>query len=197
MARLRLGLFPAAFNPPTNAHTALIRAAAGHVDRVVAVMPRNFPHKTYGDISLEHRVEMIEAVRPDVGFDIRITREGLFIDIAREFRAASPGDLDLWFICGRDAAERIVGWDYGRPGAITGMLNEFGLLVAARRGEYVPPPQLAHRIRRLEGPPGIEDISGTEVRRRIQCGEPWEHLVPTAAVPLVRRFYGPLPARSK
>jgi nicotinic acid mononucleotide adenylyltransferase len=32
MTPLRLGLFPAAFNPPTNAHAALIRAAAAQVE---------------------------------------------------------------------------------------------------------------------------------------------------------------------
>jgi cytidyltransferase-like protein len=197
MTPLRFGLFPGAFNPPTNAHVTLIRAAAAHVHRVVAVIPRTFPHKTYTDASLEQRIEMLEAVRPGVGFDIRTTRGGLFIEIAREFREGSPQDLDLWFICGRDAAERIVGWDYGQPEAITGMLEEFGLLVAARQGEFAPPPRLAHRIRRLEIPPGLDDISGTEVRGRIVRGEPWEHLVPPAAVPLVRRYYGPPRGQSK
>jgi hypothetical protein len=41
-------------------------------------------------------------------------------------------------MCGRDAAERIVGWDYGDGPPIQDQLNEFRLLVASREGEYSP-----------------------------------------------------------
>ena len=46
---------------------------------------------------------------------------------------------------------------------------------------------IASRIRRGESlPPEIEEISSTEVRRRIAAGEPWEDLVPPAIAPLIR-----------
>ena len=57
---------------------------------------------------------------------------------------------ELTFLCGRDAAERIVNWDYGQPGAFLKMLNEFDMLVASRNGDYAPPAALRHRIHALE-----------------------------------------------
>jgi nicotinic acid mononucleotide adenylyltransferase len=69
------------------------------------------------------------------------------------------------------------------------MIEEFGLLVAARRGEYAPPPNLAHSIGCLELDGDFDHVSATEVRRRIAAGEDWEHLVPAAVRERVRRLY--------
>lgn len=114
------------------------------------------------------------------------TEGGLFIDIARELK--QPG-ADLYFICGKDAAERIIHWDYGAPGAIDKMLGDFSLLVAARDGTYDAPAHLRHRVHPLAVDRDLTDISSTEVRRRIASGEPWEHLVPSAIIDQVRRIY--------
>ena len=167
----RLGILAGAFNPPTIAHVALVEAARDHVDEVVCVLPRAFPHKPYTGATLAERIEMIEAIAwPDLPLSIAITDGGLLIEIARECRAAYGAEVELLFICGRDAAERIVNWDYGEPNAIDRMFEEFGLLVAARGGEYVPPPNLSACIRALSANPAIDTISSTEIRERIQ---PW------------------------
>jgi nicotinate (nicotinamide) nucleotide adenylyltransferase len=191
----RIAIFPGSFNPPTTAHVALIQAAARHADRVVAVLPRAFPHKTYDGPTLHQRIAMLQAIGPHPSFDVQVTERGLFIDIAREFREQRPED-DFWFVCGRDAAQRIVEWDYGRPGAVEEMLREFGLLVAARQGEYTPPPHIAHRVQSLVVPAGLSEVSATEVRARIQRGDEWRHLVPEPVVPLVSRYYAPRPSRN-
>ena len=93
-------------------------------------------------------------------------------------------------LCGRDAAERIADWDYGKPGVFDEMLEKHRLLVAARAGEYVPPARHLRRIECIPLVPGTEDVSSSEVRRRIRDGEVWEHLVPPSIVTLVREFYG-------
>jgi nicotinate (nicotinamide) nucleotide adenylyltransferase len=197
MPRASLAIFPGSFNPPTKAHMALIAAARRQTDRVLAVLPREFPHKTYDNVTLEQRVQMLEALREELDFSIHIAKGGLFIDIARECRLEYGSQTELWFVCGRDAAQRIVEWDYGHPHAIRHMLDEFGLLVASRQGEYEPPAELAHKIRRLELPASYDAISATEVRRRIANGEPWRELVPEAALDLISRFYEPRPSQSK
>lgn len=185
----RIGVLPGTFNPLTRAHVAMARSALEVVDEVVFALPREFPHKPYTGASLEERLEMLEAVtaqEPRLSF---ITTEGgLFLDIARELRTAR-GEVRLSFLCGRDAAERIVGWDYGEPGALAAMLEEFDLLVAARAGEYVPPAELAHWVERLPLNAQFEAMSATEVRRRIGCGEPWEQFVPPEIHAQVRRIY--------
>jgi nicotinic acid mononucleotide adenylyltransferase len=96
----------------------------------------------------------------------------------------------LFFLCGRDAAERIVNWDYGEPGAIVEQLREYRLLVAPRAGRYEPPPALCARIQALPIPGGYDEVSASEVRVKIARGERWEHLVPEPIVPLVRKIYG-------
>jgi len=177
-----IGVLAGAFNPVTRAHLALAEAARKTVDEVVAVVPRAYPHKHFHGASLEDRIEMLSRV-----FDrVEITEGGLFIEIARELRTSGT---EISFICGRDAAERIIHWDYGEPGAIEKMLNEFSLLVAERDGTHDAPAHLAHRIHHLPLPGDFSDVSSTEVRRRITAGEPWEHLVPSAIVDHVRRIY--------
>jgi cytidyltransferase-like protein len=178
----KLGILAGAFNPLTRAHLALAEAAAQHVDEVICAVPRAYPHKEFHGAALEDRVEMLRAA----GCRAAVTEKGLFIDIARQLREP---DTEIFFICGRDAAERIIGWDYGEAGAIERMMDEFALLVADRDGTYRPPPHLSHRVHSLQLPRDYSDVSSTEVRRRIGAGEPWEHLVPEAIAGRVRAIY--------
>jgi nicotinate (nicotinamide) nucleotide adenylyltransferase len=185
----RLGVLPGTFNPPTRAHLALAQAALLEVDEVLFVLPRVFPHKNYAGATFEQRIEMLRAALADPRCSIAAASRGLFIDIARECRQVY-GELErLAFICGRDAAERIVNWDYGTPAAFTEMLETFELLVAARQGEYLPPRHMRRRIHRLRLPRDWSNVSATEIRKRIARGESWEHLVPEAIVGLAREIY--------
>jgi nicotinate-nucleotide adenylyltransferase len=185
----RLGILSGSFNPPTRAHLALARAALAEVDEVLFVLPRAFPHKQYEGASFADRIGMLErAVEDEPRFSIAATDRGLFIEIARECRTVYD-DAALFFLCGRDAAERIVNWDYGDPGAFAEMLEVFELLVAARQGEYIPPEPLAGRIHPLAMETEYDNVSASEVRRRIGCGEDWEELVPESIAPMVKRIY--------
>ena len=149
------------------------------------VLPRVFPHKNYSGASFDDRVEMLRAALAGERsiLDCRVRRRAV-----HRHRAGMPGGLrrrtsGLSFLCGRDAAERIVGWDYGRPDACRRDAARFrpagsgpGRTISRR------PAKLAAAVRCLE----LDDsdgISATEVRDRIARGEPWEHLVP----PLVTR----------
>ncbi|MGE5646781.1 MAG: adenylyltransferase/cytidyltransferase family protein [Acidobacteriota bacterium] len=181
-------MFPGTFNPVTRAHVALAHAALASVDEVVFVLPRELPHKTFEGASFEDRVRMLEAALADEPtFSIAASRGGLFIEIARECREAYGAETELYFLCGRDAAERIVNWDYGREGAIEEQLSEYQLLVAPRQGCYEAPGRLRARVHALAG--GYDNISASEVRRRIKSGEAWEELVPEGIVDLVRLIF--------
>jgi cytidyltransferase-like protein len=180
---VKTGILAGAFNPVTRAHVALADAARQVVDEIVCVLPRIYPHKEIHGASLEERIEML---RKSGSFDrIEVTTGGLFIDIAREL--AKPGS-ELYFICGRDAAQRVLTWDYGDAHAIEQMLQEFQLLVASRQGRFEPPPHLRDRVHALPVM-DLDHVSSTEVRRRIASGEAWEHLVPEPASELARRIY--------
>ena len=53
----RVGLFPAAWNPPTLAHLALAEAGLAFADEVLLVLPRVFPHKEFEQASFDLRLE--------------------------------------------------------------------------------------------------------------------------------------------
>jgi nicotinate-nucleotide adenylyltransferase len=184
----RLAILPGSFNPPTVAHLELARAALAANDAVLFVLPRRFPHKQYHGASLEERIDMIaRCSEHEPRFAVAVSDGGLFIDIARECRSLWPS-VGIDFLCGRDAAERIAAWDYGEADGFEAQLDEFGLLVAPRAGEFDVPSGLAHRIRKL--PPGLhETVSSTEVRRRIGAAEEWSSLVPPPIHDLVASIY--------
>jgi len=188
----RVGLLPGTFNPPTVAHLELARAGLRELDEVILLLPRELPHKSFSGASFAERLEMLLlAVSGEPALSVAASDRGLFIDIADEYRTEHDPEATLTFLCGRDAAERIAAWEYSNPDAFASMLKETRLLVAHRSGEYVPPSHLAQSIHTLRLPSHIEWISASEVRERIARGERWEHLVPEALHPHVRRIYSP------
>jgi len=182
----RLAILAGAFNPPTRAHLGMAEAALSVVDEVLFALPRAFPHKPYTGAGLEMRVALLRAALAGYPrFSLAVTEGGLFTEIAREARQSYGASPELFLLCGSDAAERIVNWDYGGADSIEKQLQEFELLVASRGGHFEPPPEIRHRVRTIAIPPRLEEISSSEVRRRIRSGEPWHDLVPHAIVPLI------------
>jgi nicotinate-nucleotide adenylyltransferase len=186
----RLGILPGAFNPVTVAHLALARAALSQVDEVVFVLPKHFPHKPYHGAPFSQRLEMLTAaVSDEPAFAVAAADGGLFVEIAAECREAYGPDTRLTFLCGRDAAERILNWDYGDPDALNNMLRQFDLLVASRRGDFGTMAKFRHTVGMLALDGAFDHVSSTEIRERIAQGLPWEHLAPERARDLVRRVY--------
>lgn len=192
----RLGALPAAFNPPTVAHLALADAAAEQhgLDQVAFVLPREFPHKPYSGASFDDRVEMLRAaLGDDPARAIVSTEGGLFLEIARELREACGERIEIALLCGRDAAERIVGWDYGNGPTFAEQLEEFDLLVGTREGAYQPPPALSGRIRTVELSGAFDEVSSSAVREAIRSGGERRTKLPpgVAAVIEARGLYAP------
>lgn len=186
----RVGVLAGSFNPPTVAHFHLLEAASGHVDELVCIVPRVLPHKIYHGATLEQRVEMLSApgLRPE--YSVAVSEGGLISEIAEECRVEYGDAARLLFLCGRDAAERIVGWDYGEAGAIERLMERFELLVARRGGEYEPPRHLSDRIQSLTVSADFEDVSSSQIRERIARGDPWRHLAPEPLHGLTEKIYG-------
>jgi nicotinic acid mononucleotide adenylyltransferase len=183
-----VALLPGAWNPPTCAHTAMAEAALEWADRAVFVLPRSFPHKPLEGAPFGQRAEWLVALTEgDARLGAALSDGGLFIEMAREARAA--GAEGVYLVCGRDAAERIAGWDYGSGDALAAQLTEYQMLVAPRQGEFHPEPALARCIHALRLGRDWQDVSSSEVRRRIAAGEAWRHLVPGLIVESVAAAY--------
>lgn len=175
----RVAMLPAAWNPPSLAHLALARAALDFADEVLLVLPRVFPHKAFAHAGLELRLEWLRRIAAGrAGLGVGVTEGGLFLDMARALRVADPRVEDIYIVCGQDAADRFLKWPYDRgPGAIE-QLREFSLLVAPRGAPFIPPDELRGCIHMLSLDSELQDVSSTEIRRRINHGESWTHLVP-------------------
>jgi nicotinic acid mononucleotide adenylyltransferase len=184
-----LALLPGSFHPITTAHLELARAALQRADRVLFVLPRSFPHKSYDQVTLQDRLDLIRLAIDDPRMEAGVTEGGLFIEMVRECRRHHPGLDKIYVVCGRDAAERIVSWDYDGIEPIDQQLREYELLVAARNGDYRPPAHLAAHIHALPLGPGLDEVSATALRDKIRKGGDWEQYTPPAIRQRVRELY--------
>jgi nicotinate-nucleotide adenylyltransferase len=192
----RVAIFPGAWNPPTIAHAGIALAALNWARRngrgeLVWILPAALPHKAYDGIAFSDRRRMIELLaRSHPGFSAAISEGGLYSEIAEEARAFFGPATEIGLACGRDAADRIATWDYGASAddVFGQLVMKHPLLVAARAGEYEPPDR--HRDCIVSLPlPNLDDVSSTEVRRRIAAQAPWQHLVPPAIADVVAQLY--------
>jgi nicotinate-nucleotide adenylyltransferase len=182
----RLGILSAAFNPITTAHMALATSAyhSFQLHEVLFVLPITQPHKSIHDAPVEARLQMMAlAIQSHPAFAVGACTHGLFIDIARAVQRAYPPRTQLWFITGRDAAERILTWPYPEPAkALAELFARVELLVADRDGTFALPdtPLVrvhAERIHRLPLPAAYGHISATDIRGRLANGQDVSGLV--------------------
>ena len=186
---VHVGIFPGAFNPVTQAHLALAQAAIEQysLQQVVFLLPKNFPHKQYVGVGFEDRIAMLRAALADNGHSaVASSGQGLFYEIAAEAREHYPAPVELFFLCGRDAAERIVNWDYGDGPPFARQLEDFQLLAASREGDYDPPAALSKRIHTVRLPPQWSSVSASAVREAVRLDQDWDSLVPPAAAQEIR-----------
>jgi nicotinate-nucleotide adenylyltransferase len=183
----RLGILSAAFNPITQAHMALAQSAQQHyqLHEVLFVLPITQPHKLIHDAPIDARLQMMAlAVQGPSTYSIGTCTHGLFIDISRATQAAYPPGTRLWFISGRDAAERILSWPYPDPAqALDALFAQAELLVADREGAFELPDipvvrRHAGHIHHLPFPAEYSHVSATEIRARLAKGEEVSTLVP-------------------
>jgi nicotinate-nucleotide adenylyltransferase len=185
----RVVLFPGAWNPPTVAHLDIARTARREADEVIWILPRAFPHKRFEGAGFEVRREMLESVARNAGFSAAVSDGGLYAEIASEAREFFGPQTDIALVLGRDAAERIAAWDYGAPGFFDNFIRRHKLLVAARGGDYEPAGHHRGRIFTLPMEASWDEVSSSEVRRRIAEGGDWRILVPPAIAEIVEDLY--------
>jgi nicotinate-nucleotide adenylyltransferase len=180
----------------TLAHLAMADAVvqAFHLHEVLFVLPQVPPHKTIFGATLEQRLTMMQltvAATPYAA--VGLSTHGLFLDIYQSLLAVYPQQPEVFFLTGRDAAERILTWHYDdAAAALHQMFTAFQLIVCDREGSFQLPddPLLApyaHRIHRCPLPASYNAISSTEVRQRCQQGLAIEHLVTPAVAAYIRQ----------
>lgn len=193
--RNRLGVLGGAYNPITLAHLAMADTAVRAFDlhELLFLLPEVPPHKTIFGASLEQRLAMMQlAVRDTPYAAVGLSTHGLFIDIYHGLQDVYPQAPEVFFVTGRDAAERILTWDYADPTAtLEQMFTAFQLIVCDRDGAFHLPddPRLSpfrHRLHRCALSTGYNYIASTVVRERCQQRLPLDDLVPRAVAQYIQ-----------
>jgi len=207
MSGPRLGVFASSFNPPTTAHVELIRRASEDflLDEVLALAGKTNADKTAYECPLEDRIAMLELTfvhRPYIS--IGLSSHAFYVDILEALEGRYSDQTDLHFIVGLDTFERVLdfGDQYsdryhrafkGRAAALSFLFSKSTFIVAGRAGAGLEQLELlinsekavpADRVKYLDFPHDLGDLSATEVRRRRRAGISIQGLVPTT----VERF---------
>jgi nicotinic acid mononucleotide adenylyltransferase len=169
---------------------------------IIFVLPKTLPNKPVIDTSIEQRLEMMRLGSTDVRYvSLGLCTHGLFLDICAALQKVYLQSPEVFFITGRDAAERILNWPYPDPAeALAQMFASFQLLVFEREGqlklrENPLIKQYSTRIHTLRLSENIYHISSTEVRQRILAGQSINNLVPERVAAFIKthRLYKEAP----
>jgi len=197
-------VFPGSFNPPTNAHIAMLQQArqfggqlhVPHVHHVYAALSKRTTDKeTVERPLLLDRIVLLEVALasqlPGVG--ILLFNRGLYVEQAEGVRAAFPGVETLYFLLGFDKIVQIFDPHYytDRDAALRELFRLAKLLVAPRAGagakelhELLEKPenrQFAAHVHPLPLPAMYAGLSSTRIRQGFDVH--WQDVPPE-----VRRF---------
>lgn len=185
----RLGVLGGTFDPPHIGHlvTALdVRHALG-LDRVILVVA-NIPWQKVDSREITPapvRLAMVEAAvvgLEGIGCsDIEVRRGGpsYMVDTLRQLADDDP-DGERFLILGADAAGGLDTWE--RFEQIPQLAT---LVLVDRPGMTAPEPPAGWKFERVTVP--RIDVSSTELRRRVRCGEPIDFLTAPGVVLEVER----------
>jgi len=191
----RLGVFGGSFDPPHLGHLALGRAALEglRLTRVLWVLTPAPPHKQGWNLTpLAVRERMVSAmVACEARFifsRVEMERPGphYMVDTISELRQRMPDNL-LVLLLGGDSLRDLPSW--GRPQEL---LEQCTLGVMRRPGAKPDMAQLesvlpgiAARTEFFEAPRMA--VSSSDIRRRVNAGEPYGHLVLSEVAEIVER----------
>jgi nicotinate-nucleotide adenylyltransferase len=192
----RLGVLGGAYNPITRAHLLLARYSREQckLDEIIFVLPKVLPNKPLVGVSVEQRFEMMRLGISGIPYiSLGVCSHGLFLDICLALQQIYPQKPEIFFITGRDAAERILTWCYDDPAAaLAEMFAVLQLLVFERKGKLQLPEnpliqKYLNRIHTLEMEENLDKVSSTEVRQRMREGRSIGELVPTEVAVYIQK----------
>ena len=184
----RIGVFGGTFDPIHNTHLAIARATRDQakLDLVLFVVSANPPHKRDANLeSAEDRLALVEAALAGeeklAASRIEIDRDGpsYTADTLEALQQQLSG-ADFFLIIGMDSLIDLPKWR--TPERI---LTRAHLLVVPRPGESEVPTSLRGKYTMLRFPEN--GLSSTDVRARLESGDPCSDVLPTAVSDLIRQ----------
>jgi nicotinate-nucleotide adenylyltransferase len=167
------GLLGGTFDPPHNGHVALAKAALSQlpIDRLLVLVAERPGHR---DVVADAETRLKLAQAAFEGLDVELDPHPFTVDTVRD-----GGYDDAVFVVGADQAAALDRWREPEE-----VLKHVKLAVGTRSG-YADPKLERYGDRvipfRLASPP----ISSSDVRARVERGEPIDDLVPPAVARLI------------
>ena len=184
----RIGLFGGSFDPVHLGHLLVAQAACEELslDRLFFIPASQSPFKPASQpTSAALRLRMLRlALSGKSNYEIdaqELQRGGVSftIDTVRDYAARFPG-RELCYLIGADHLPTLPKW---RDAETLARLVQF--VVIPRPGEVVAPPAAPFRVRVLGGWPW--QLSSSQIRARVQAGQPVAHLLPPAVGEMIQQ----------
>jgi nicotinic acid mononucleotide adenylyltransferase len=179
-ASRRIAVLLGAFDPPTNAHLAVVHAAAraGDSSGVLCLTKTLLARPSDELLAATDRLAVLEALADEAGLGFALANRGTYVDVADAF---TRDGYDATFVIGSDKLAQLEDPSFYDDGD-AGVARTFDQV----RFVVVPRPEPVRgraglvwlEIADVFERRGDEDVSATEVRRRIRAGEPVGDLVP-------------------
>jgi nicotinic acid mononucleotide adenylyltransferase len=190
----RVTVLMGAFDPPTNAHVDVLRAAA-RVDGATAVLCLTkvlLARPPDELLSREQRIDVLLALTERLGAGLAFANRGTYRDVGRALRADG---IDATFVVGADKIAQLADpsfYDDGIEGVVA-TFEELRFVVVPRGDVDLTKVLPAGDIRVLEPPEVFSDdataaISGSDVRRLLRLGEDVSGLVPPEVALALRGY---------
>jgi nicotinic acid mononucleotide adenylyltransferase len=178
----RIVVLLGAFDPPTNAHLAIAKAASQREDAVAVLGMTKVLLDRPDDflLAIPERLGLLSAIAKEEGFGFVLANRGTYLEVAR---AMSADGREPIFVVGSDKLEQLADPKFYSEGdaGVSTTFKEVRFLVMPRAGEVVSRAdvQVMDPADAFAGAAESE-VSGREVRRRLRFGEPVDELVPPA-----------------
>lgn len=217
---MRTGILGGTFNPIHLAHLKIAEEVlrAFSLDQILFIPAADPPHKEVDqDVSFAHRFAMVEkAIAGQPLFtvsNLEQQRHGksFSVDTLEVLSQKDPGG-ERYFIIGLDSYRDIASWKDFRK-----IFSLCHLVVLARPGVHLPDPlsplpvairpdfwydETSKKIIHKSGncvyflSKTFLDISSTQIRQRLNTGQPVDHLIPSCVAQYIEdhHLYGPSPS---
>lgn len=172
-----IGILGGTFDPPHNGHVALAKAALEQlrIDELTVLVAEHPGHR--GVVAdPETRLRLAQAAFP--GMDVRLDPHPFTVDAVRDERFGK----DALFVVGADQAA-----EFGRWREPDEVLKWVKLAIGTRAG-YPLPDLSAYGDRVVPFELASPEVSSSEVRRRIEAGDPIGDLVPSAVAAMIEEL---------
>ncbi len=191
---MKLCVFQGTFNPIHNAHLQICEYLHKNstCDKIHIIPAYKPPHKSYEDMHCHHRLNMAKLAAEGIDYitinEIEFEREitSYTLDTIKELYTKYDVEDKINFIIGTDAFEKIESWY--KTDELKELVN---FIIFSRTSDTSFNPENLEKLRlkgynyNLMAMPYI-DISSTQIRNKVQQGEPITHLVPQAVEKYIR-----------